>query len=261
MSGLLDNQLILYLACFAVGSFCAAMLYRNSSGSRSWKFADLVWVVVGGLSAIAAIISGTYESDRTRFDRQSDVIYATTKGFESNAGRFRLLHCETDRQGPVYRPQALYLCEKIEFLSASTARYRDLPLFLTVSDNPGPLRSLSWLFGDPNAPDPSDISADDMMGRAKSFDPVLLLRVSATDAGTKSAIAALAASDTHADIAAEFQVLATTYKELIAQLDRLTLEWDYLQNNSVVLKLRVLALCLLAFAAPFRLGKSIVELR
>ena len=37
-------------------------------------------------------------------------------------------------------------------------------------------------------------------------------------------------------------------------------EWDFLQSRSGILTLQVLALSLVAFAAPFRLGKSIADL-
>jgi len=259
---LLENQFLSILLSTAAGALCTLWLYRVSSGDRAWKIADLVWVFLGGLSALAAIASATYENDRGRFDRQSDVIYATTKGFEVNAARFRLLHCEVDRQGSLYRPSTVDLCEKIEFLSASTARYRNLPLFLTVSEGQGALFSIRRLFGLGDRPSPDDqMSQDAMMKEINSFDAVELLRFSARDEKTDAAVAVLGQSRNNADIAAEYQVLATTYEELIGQLDRLTVEWAYLQDNSAVLLLRVLALCLLGFAAPFRLGKSVVELR
>jgi len=56
-------------------------------------------------------------------------------------------------------------------------------------------------------------------------------------------------------------ILAQAYEDLIAQVQRLKQEWDYLQDNAYILVLQLFALCLVGFAAPFRLGKSVVELR
>ncbi|WP_239058284.1 hypothetical protein [Aliiroseovarius sp. PrR006] len=38
-------------------------------------------------------------------------------------------------------------------------------------------------------------------------------------------------------------------------------EWEYLQQHSGILIWQVIALCMVSFTAPFRLGKSITELR
>lgn len=62
-------------------------------------------------------------------------------------------------------------------------------------------------------------------------------------------------------IAGDFLILARAYDDLIAHVAKLKDEWDYLQANAHILALQVIALCLVSFAAPFRLGKSIVELR
>ena len=52
-------------------------------------------------------------------------------------------------------------------------------------------------------------------------------------------------------------MIAASYEDLVNQLGMVKAEWDYLEENSIVLILQVIALCLIAFAAPFRLGKSI----
>ena len=63
-----------------------------------------------------------------------------------------------------------------------------------------------------------------------------------------------------AQIAAEFQVLAGSYRTLIDEVTHLRQEWQVLQDSAGILTIQILALCLVAFAAPFRLGKSIVDL-
>ena len=38
-------------------------------------------------------------------------------------------------------------------------------------------------------------------------------------------------------------------------------EWEILQRNSFILLIQIISICLVSFAAPFRLGKSVVEIR
>ena len=62
-------------------------------------------------------------------------------------------------------------------------------------------------------------------------------------------------------VAADFQILAQSYTRLVEQVAKLKDEWEFLQANSHILVLQIFALCLVSFAAPFRLGKSIVDLQ
>jgi hypothetical protein len=257
MNFLLDHQIAAILTCFITGSLLAALLYRTAKSGLSWRIADFVWVALGGLGALTALMAGSYQDERGRVDRQIDVSYAISKTFETTTARFRLLHCEKDRQGAAYRPATLVLCDKVEFLSASAAINRDLPLFLDVAQTRTPLSSLGWLLGDDEQiAKQTGMTTNQMIEQVEQFDAPELLTFAAMDDTTRAATATLDASP-HADIAAEYQVIATTYDELIDQLARVKTEWDYLEANSLVLILQVLALCLIAFAAPFRLGKSL----
>lgn len=257
MQFLLDNQASAILICFFTGSVIAIFLYQSNRGSTSWKVADLIWVALGGLGALTAIISNSYQSEQSRINRQIDVAYSLSQTFEQTSGRFRLLHCEKDRQGPMFRPSTLVLCNKVEFLAASNAINRDLALFVEVTNTTATLKSLRWLFGDSSGQVQGvPMSSDEMMAAANAFNPRELLTFVAMDDETKAALATLQAGPRSADIAAEYQVLATAYETLIDQLERLKVEWDYLQANSVVLLLQLFAVCCIAFAAPFRLGKS-----
>jgi hypothetical protein len=256
MNFLLGHQLAAILTAFAVGSLLAALVYRNAKGSLSWKIADFVWIALGGLGALTALLANGYQDERGRVDRQIDISYATSKAFEATTSRFRLLHCDHDRQGP-QRAATLVLCGKVDVLSASAADNQNLPLFLDVAQTRTPLSALDGMFGGgAQMAASTGMSHDQMMARVTQFDVGQLLSFAASDAATRAAMASLDASS-YADISAEYQVIANTYDDLIDQLGRVKAEWDYLQANSLVLTLQVLALCMISFAAPFRLGKSL----
>jgi hypothetical protein len=245
-----ENQLLLILICFGLGTIGTGYLLRKPAGHRAWKFADLVWVLLGGVGALAAVIAGIYKSDSGHLERQIDLAYAATAAFDRDAARFRLRFCD-----PAYDGDIAVLCDKIEFLSASTAGNAELPLFIAVTQEVAPLQGIALLAG-------SGSKAQEMTAKAASadaFDPAPFLVFSSLDEATQASVENLRRRVP--TIAGDFVILARAYEDLIAQIQRLKQEWDYLQDNAYILVLQLFALCMVGFAAPFRFGKSVVELR
>lgn len=254
MSFLIDYQIPLILASFALGLLGAVLVYRSGRRSFWGRVADLVWVGLGGLGALAAILSGIYQDDRSRLDRQIDVAYAITRGFDADAARFRLAYCDIGQAYASVAEDVVALCDRVEFLHASTARTRRLPIFLEVSQTAKPLSALRILLG---GPEPEGV--EDMRAEAEAFDATELVAFAARTTATEAATDRLSRRPLTVGIAAEYRVIAMTYEELISTMQRLIAEWRYLQSHSLVLSLQVVALCLIALAAPFRLGKSMAD--
>jgi hypothetical protein len=246
---IVDNQLMLLILCFLAGSAVTALMFRNPPDHRVWLAADLVWVLLGGLGAGGAILAELYAEDSGRIARQIDLAYAATTEFDRDAARFRLAHCEGARQGPV-----VVLCDKVDFLSASTASNADLPLFIALTGKVAPLQGLH-LFATGGGP-PDEMT--EMRAAADRFDPAPFLVFTSQDDATRDALQAL--RGTAPALAAEYKVLADSYDGLVSRVGRLKQEWEVLQANAYILTLQVIAICLVGFAAPFRLGKSLVAL-
>ncbi len=243
---ILDNQLTLMIFFFLLGCVGTASLFTRPAGHRVWRLADLVWVVLGGIGALVAIIAGFYTADSSRLDRQIDIAYAATTSFDRDAARFRLRFCD-----PAYDADIAILCDKVEFLSASTASNAELPLFLNVTREVAPLSSLSlWR---------RHMPISDMKDHIESFEIEQFLVFNSRDEPTQAAVTELRRKVP--TIAGDFLILAQSYDALIAQVARLKQEWEHLQAARHILVLQILALCIVSFAAPFRLGKSLVELR
>ncbi len=252
MSFIADNQLPLLILFFLIGSIGTAFLFRKPAGHRAWKLADLVWVVLGGFGALIAVLAGLYTSDSSRLDRQIDVAYAATLAFDRDAARFRLRFCD-----PAYDPDTAVLCDKVEFLSASTASNSELPLFIAVTNEVAPLQGLHFLFGGQSKDEMEEIRG--MAAKADAFDIDQFLVFTSMDEKTQTAIDNMRRKVPA--IAGDYLILAQSYDDLIEQVSKLKEEWEYLQDNAHILVLQIVALCLVSFAAPFRLGKSVVELR
>ena len=252
MTFIAESQLPLLILFFLIGSVGTGFLFRKPAGHRAWKLADLVWVVLGGIGALVAVLAGLYTSDSSRLDRQIDVAYAATLTFDRDAARFRLRFCD-----PAFDPDTAILCEKVEFLSASTASNADLPLFIAVTNEVAPLQGLHFLF-DRTSKD----EMEDMRGIASHVDAFSIeqfLVFTSLDNATQAAIDNMRSKVPA--IAGDYVILAQSYDDLIEQVGKLKDEWEFLQDNAHILVLQIIALCLVSFAAPFRLGKSIAELR
>ncbi|GAA6190397.1 hypothetical protein [Phaeobacter sp. NW0010-22] len=252
MTFIADNQLPLLIVFFITGCIGTAFLFRKPAGHRSWKMADLVWVVLGGIGALVAVMAGLYKADSSRLDRQIDIAYAATASFDRDAARFRLRFCD-----PAYDDDIEMLCEKVEFLSASTASNSELPLFIAVTNEVAPLTGFTVLFGLGGTDDMDKMET--MVEQANAFNPDQFLVFTSMDEPTQAAVDTLRRKIP--TIAGDYLILAMAYDDLIEQVGKLKDEWEFLQDNAHILILQVIALCLVSFAAPFRLGKSIVELK
>ncbi|SLN70970.1 hypothetical protein ROA7450_03888 [Roseovarius albus] len=247
----MDNQLLFLILPFSMGVIGTLFLFRKPAGHRVWKVADLLWIVLGGFGAFGAILAGVYTDDSSRIERQIDIAYAATTAFDRDAARFRLHYCQNDINEPVS-----VLCDKVDFLSASTAGNAELPLFIEVTNQVSPLQGLRFVLGRP--PDES-AEMEEMVDAVDSFDPDQFLAFAAFDEHTLEAMGALRAE--LPSISGDFQILAQSYETLISQVRTLKSEWEFLQENAFILLLQIISLSLVSFAAPFRLGKSLVELR
>ena len=135
-------QLPLILACFLLGCLGALTLFRRTEDTKAWLMADVIWVALGGVGAVVAIAAGIYQEDSTALNRQITVAYTASRAFDTDAARFRLRYCAETTDADLTT-----LCEKVEFLSASSAENTALPLFLTITERAAPLEGISLLFG------------------------------------------------------------------------------------------------------------------
>ncbi len=270
MSFVIDNQMFFIAGSFFVGVFGTWLMVRCNCTRTGWYIADLMWVGLGGFGAVTALLAGVWQEDSSRLDRQIAVAFAVTRQFEHDAARFRLRFCDGAPLARGSEGDIDKLCDKVEFLSASVSGNRQLPLFYEVARTPTPLEELGLLLSVWNSrPEVADMKTAGMSATGEGFDPMELLVFEARDDTTDAALVALESYASNATVSnasaayaarAGFIVIAQAYDELLTQVSSLKQEWDFLQENVLLLLLQIFAICLVAFAAPFRIGKSLVDL-
>ncbi len=210
MNFLVENQTLSIVGSFVAGSIIAAVIYRRAQTSLSWKVADFLWVALGGVGAIAALLSGSYQDERGLINRQIDVSFAITKSFEASANRFLLLYCDKDRQGPQFRAVVVVVCKKTIALVTSAKANSELPLFLDVAQTRPPFSSLGVLFGGGNPAAADGMSKSSAMAMIDGFDAAELQTIAVIDYPTRTALSTLNASP-FVEISVDYQVLAGSY--------------------------------------------------
>lgn len=246
---LVQYQFPLYLLAFGLGSAITAVCLCTPSGRRIWLLADLLWVVFGLLGALGAVVAEIYLADSSRVERQIGIARAAMADFDADVSRFRLGHCGAPQT------QALgVLCDKADFLAASTARNADLPLFTALTTETSPLRIF-----DPFANPPATEETADRPGRTDGRDVRELLTFKPLDDTTRPALESL--RETEPATAANFHILARSYASLVDEIRVLQRDWAYIKRRAWLLSLKIVAICLVSFAAPFRLGRAIANLR
>lgn len=236
-------QLPLILLFFAIGSVGALLLFKFAHRSKAWELADVIWVALGGLGAVVAIAVGIYQEDSTALNRQVTVAYTASRAFDSDAARFRLRYCTVVNDSYLEK-----LCEKVEYLSASSASNTALPLFVSVTERTAPLEGFSLLFRNHD-------DMEKMEQAAAKLEEAEFLAFDTRDVPTVMALKHIA--PTRPEVAADYRVLALTYDALISDVSALRDAWEVLQSGRALLILQFVAICLVAFAAPFRLGRTI----
>ncbi|MBO9472472.1 hypothetical protein J7413_02880 [Shimia sp. R10_1] len=236
-------QLPLILLFFVIGSIGALLLFKYAHRSKAWELADVIWVALGGLGAVVAIAVGIYQEDSSALNRQVTVAYTASRAFDADAARFRLRYCTNVDADDLQK-----LCEKVEYLSASSASNTALPLFVSVTERTAPLEGFTLLFKNRD-------DMDTMKKAAAELEEAEFLAFDTRDVPTVMALKDIA--PTRPDIAADYRVLALTYDALIEDVSALREAWEVLQSGRALLILQFVAICLVAFAAPFRLGRTI----
>jgi len=183
MAFITDHQLLLLTLTFSAGVIGTALIARHLARLRAWQVADLLWVVLGAIGAVAALMAGVYKTDSTRISHQIDVAYAATNAYDRDAARFRLRYCEGDRGNALH-----VLCDRVEFLSASTAGNAELPLFIQITKSAAPLQGLRLLPAKVDAAEMDDMDFAEMVAEANAFDPDPFLEFVALDTQTEGAL-------------------------------------------------------------------------
>jgi hypothetical protein len=272
---LVEHQTIITLSTFSFGLLCLGILLKKRDG-HVWKIVDLVWVVFGGGAAISAVIASIYINKDGVLARQVDVLKANMTSISTDARRFNEEHCSETSEIAFYASMVSTLCANNRVMIESITQEEQRPFFSEISDITEELREFAGKeistqieplddFLDPNTTGNND--PDIIKSIFTNADITIVLEGLKLDLldplnnSATSAISALRRSGLYFDMTADYTSIAREYQKITQQLANVGTAWELNQQDFQFVVARALAIALVAFAFPLRVGKSIHDLR
>ncbi|MGH1355624.1 MAG: hypothetical protein ACRBBS_11165 [Thalassovita sp.] len=270
---LLNHQFLSVLISSLLGVLSVLALIKTPNQKRTWKVADLIWIFTGGGAALTALTASLFLSEVNEIQRRIGGFVSQTRSFNKDVMLFQSVNCNNDN--PSNRLQYAVdsvdsievVCRNTHSMMVSTRQDSDLLRFASLFSKDGRKAS---------EPDVIDLN---VTGFEEVFDTIkegatpeqlkglgIEFRSffpsggdSQTDVNT--ALRVLSLTGFHNKFIAEYQVIASTYRDLKASFTTLDSMWSEAAQRRLFLVIRLFSLCLVAFVFPLRVYKSIFEIR
>ncbi len=271
-----QNLHVNLLVCFLLGLMFAAIIFLGARSKTIWAWVDLIWIFVGGFSAATALLSNLYLNEIEQTKREIDFFRSGSQMIAFETEIFLESRCNArkiDEVLPNVRFSYRSACSRVALLAQSTQL--NLTAF-SVLEVGQPLSNASTRSLDPAAYIAlAEIDFDgqliDKLAEIKNLATALERDTSATglsmwqnlDLSSKfvivvddeSSLSDLRLFGFYDDFVAEFMALNRLAQVSLENLDGSKQNWDELSLKLAPLGLRNVALMLLAFVFPLRLGR------
>lgn len=263
----IEFELTVYGLSFFGGTLLTLFVWKRAIGRRSWRIVDLVWISIGSLSTGAAVLATAALGTATEVQRNSERLRNDVITINSEANTMKSLYCS--------RNQGQMLPNARESLNALCAFVNSV-VFDTAENSE--LRSvLEWVlveFGKETKDELNHIERSGAIYKLQDFDdsephlseignlknlPLFSLKVG-PDIIRNNIDLLLEASG--------YDLFIFELTDLRGKFERLTEKVEAFVPNIAVAKSRVyylfariMALMLLVFVVPLRIGKSIHDIK
>lgn len=260
-----QNQYFLYLGMLGLGALVTIGLLRLNSRKPLWDYVDLVWIAVGGGSALSVLVLSVLLTDVTEYHRQADQIHVRLALVSLNADRIWRAHCfqkpfMQSNDGD-HRRLACF-----DLIDIGLAADRDLSVKRLDDIYPeGSLRSKSFETSWPFNGEPHKNFATVIEGEERSsWLPMGTNCIGGCQLSSEAAsnlISKLYELHPSSAISAEYFVVRQQLVKLRDEVNALLEVWKLIEGRRYWAVLRVCALALLSLILPLRVGKSIAGIR
>lgn len=278
---IVENQFFLIIVFFIIGTVTAHRLFFARNQKKIWKIADLGWIIAGGLSAATAVILSVLLSEINSVRRESDIFTAAVASFNKDAKRFMQVYC-TDRAdwrfSPVFRENGTILCAHIRKIEAETAEDAKLVRFASIfsSGNEKEDTDHSWAkgiaFRDYDTDemntlfDALELANDLNFGEQVTIDTGAFSSLAfpvrkISEEEINQTLQILINSGDADAFCSEFITLNSRMKDIRFSTSQLQNRWNTVMRKQPLFLWRALALLVLSFIFPLRVGKSVHELK
>ncbi|MFK7867622.1 MAG: hypothetical protein AB8B58_00125 [Roseobacter sp.] len=276
MIWIIDNQILFLVLAFAIGLILSLFLLNQTHEKKVWRYADLLWIVVGGIGALVAFIVSVFLSNVATTERSIVLVQSSISNAHSDAVAIAAKYCSEaifPRHLPYYADDFALLCDAVGGIKEQTAKDSDAFSLVTLLEEERPNASpfsMDEFHFDPSqaAFDPKKVIEFSGMTEALSaalerpgdFSSVFF-KFDIDNPAFESARIELIGSGVYTDLALEYGALKSEYERLVLEFDELRIVWNDIVEQRWLLLMRTIALGMLSFSLPLRLGKSVFEIR
>jgi len=278
---ILEYKIWLTTACFFLGSLVSVALFVWWSSSKTWKIADLVWIVVGGVATLIAISTSLYLSETSEIKRDIDLARADLRAFSRVVSTFNARHCaNTHSEASAQRAfwfdphfeSIRSVCSAAISLQNETNEENELYEFIELAAtsvrNPPVQMILGSTYIDRDSFPATESANSEVTKEDFSISRENLLLENAFNFSAKNLngiidgpVQELLSSGNHDEIVNEYLNLNSLQTDLQKQFRDLQTSWGEIRNRRFILALRMISIFAVALAFPLRLGKSLNEIR
>lgn len=257
---IIENQ-IAAMGLFAVaGVIVVAILASRFGGKkRFWGVVDLVWIAMGGASAIGAVVGSIYAQERTSFEQEIITAAAKVQLTVSLGEQFLARYCEGNFDSVLYYQEIGMICkatkDDLDIVKRNQASLRVDEILDSISER----GSVDQFF----MSDAAKMSMQDLIRSNRGLIDLYCDGGECKDvfkfSKTTVAKETLKRSFIFDQLIRDHDLFNSGVASSIDEISGLELKWDRVAESFRYLMLRSVSLALLAFAFPFRLGKSVRE--
>ncbi|MEO9650676.1 MAG: hypothetical protein ABJ360_05650 [Roseobacter sp.] len=134
----IEYQLWILAGSVILGVFTTSFLFVASRSRRTWQYVDLIWIVIGGLSAVVAFGLSLYLSDASDTQRSIDIFKAQASNLNSDASMFLERNCSSssERRLSGFYDQAFdSACDATRFIVQETDEQSQTYKFVGLLEN------------------------------------------------------------------------------------------------------------------------------
>lgn len=265
----LGHQWFIYFISVLLGVLVAIFALVRRKTEQFWKLVDLTWISVGTIATVAAVTTTLYISEISDAQRRIDRLRATIADLNTDAEMFVAIHCSERTLSSIIQVTSLAMreaCQDAIVVASETQSTSDLISFtellapsIAINGEESRQRQIHAAF---------DLTANTYTNEngteltmASLIQAKWLSRAKLNDAEFEGLGNTILFTGFYDKFFFELSAIRSRSASIAMEVESLRSSWQLILGKRSLLALRVIALTLISFVAPLRIGKSIFDIQ
>ncbi|UWQ63843.1 hypothetical protein K3723_06010 [Leisingera caerulea] len=262
----INNQVYISLFGLLTGAVVSFILLTTRAPRSTWKWVDLLWICAGGAAAFAGVLASIFITNSNNSQRQIEILTSQLSSLERSTETFLYDWCIESPYTiipPNIERAHTFICGRVAELSQRISGKASMFSKNNELTQPISGNSKGTLF--PSDLDSSNIELKNWLGEAtegRDFFGIFLKGVSSgiTEAETTFLISELRKSGYYGGMYQSFNLIKNEFIALDNEHNILIENWRVVEEQKILVFLRVAAFFIISILLPLRVGKSINDI-